>query len=83
MTGGQRTRAYRAWAHAKNRCTNPNNARFSTHGARGIRMCDRWLDSFENFFADMGEKPAGTVLKRLDENGHFAPGNCQWMPKGS
>lgn len=69
--------AWRSWSAMRNRCNNPNAADYPRYGARGIRVCDRW-SSFENFHADMGPRPDGTTLGRIDNAGHYAPGNCRW-----
>jgi len=62
----------------KTRCTNSNVPKFRRYGARGISICPRWLDSFENFLADMGERPIGYTLERKNNNGNYEPSNCCW-----
>lgn len=59
------------------RCRNPNNPAFKHYGGRGITVCEKWL-SFEAFLADMGERPAGLSIDRIEVNGNYEPGNCRW-----
>lgn len=68
---------YKSWEAAKSRCQNPNNDVYHLYGGRGIRFCERWEDP-RNFLADMGERPAGMSLDRINPDGHYEPGNCRW-----
>lgn len=72
------TRTYRSWHAMINRCTNSNADNYKNYGGRGIKICQRWLDSFEAFLEDMGPRPSWTSINRLNNDGDYTPDNCDW-----
>lgn len=72
------TKTYRAWKNMKDRCSNPKNPRYARYGGRRITVCNRWQNSYENFFADIGEAPSPEYsIDRIDNDGHYSCGKCE------
>ena len=82
VSGGKPTSEYASWASMKQRCTNPDDKAFFRYGGRGITVCDRWMEDFQNFLDDMGPKPTPVhTIDRLRYDGNYEPNNCRWATK--
>jgi len=77
-SGGKSSPTFKSWESMKQRCYNSNHHKYYIYGERGIKVCDRWIDSFVNFLEDMGERPEGMTLDRINPYGNYELSNCRW-----
>jgi hypothetical protein len=78
--GKRGTRTYVSWIAMRGRCNCSTDAAYKNYGGRGIKVCERWND-FSSFYADMGERPPGMGIDRINNDGDYEPGNCKWSTK--
>lgn len=80
--GRSKTPMWHVWLSMRQRCENPKHQAYENYGGRGIKVCDRWSSSFENFVEDMGERPSDKhSIDRINNDGNYEPGNCRWVER--
>ena len=79
--GGKNTSEYGIWREMRQRCNNPASVSYARYGGRGITVCVEWDNSFIQFLSDMGQRPSGMSLERIDNDGNYCKSNCKWATR--